>query len=76
MHVGAPWNYLTAFRETVYYVSSYTDDNFAEKMNSDMLGYYIWITLDKKNIRTTIVLVFEKQNVPDDDKGKNLIFEK
>jgi hypothetical protein len=57
-------------------VSSYTDENFAEKMNSDMLGYYFWITLDKKNLRTTIVLVFEKQNVPDDDKGKNLIFEK
>ena len=60
-----------AFKETCYYVLKNTDDNFAEKMNSDMLGFYIWITKDKKHLRTTIVLVFEKQNVPDIDQGKN-----
>ena len=35
-----------------------------------MLGYYIWITKHNKVLRTTVVLVFPKDNVPEADRGK------
>ena len=40
---------------------------------SKMRGFYTWISRDSKVLRTTIVLVFDKKDVPADDRGENVL---
>lgn len=70
---NAPWDYLQPFKDSIYYDELKDGMDSYDGMNRQMLGFYIWLSKDKRNIKTTIVLVFQKKDVPYADQGKKLL---